>query len=227
MNAVARTLGVWILAGAALVAADFWDEKDFTTWSDKEVEKMLTDSPWSKEVRVPLSGPRASGIPIRPGGIGIGGGGGGRRGGSAFSSAPARLALTVSWRSALPLKQAFVRRETPVDVRLGPEAHQFLEQDEPFYIVSVSGLPNQFARVVQSPDSFETVLKLDRRDPISPERTDVFREGEGLTILWFFPRTAAITLDDKDVEFISSLGQLEVKKKFKLEDMVFGGELEL
>ena len=43
---LAGTVGVWLLAGVALVAADFWEEKDFMTWSDKEVEKMLTDSPW-------------------------------------------------------------------------------------------------------------------------------------------------------------------------------------
>ena len=53
---LAGTVGVWLLAGAALVAADFWEEKDFTTWSDKEVEKMLTDSPWAKQVRIIAAG---------------------------------------------------------------------------------------------------------------------------------------------------------------------------
>lgn len=35
---VAGTLGVWIAAGAALFAADFWHERPFTAWSDREVE---------------------------------------------------------------------------------------------------------------------------------------------------------------------------------------------
>ena len=48
------TLGVWVVVGAALAAAEFWETKHFTTWSDKEVEKILTDSPWSREVGVPL-----------------------------------------------------------------------------------------------------------------------------------------------------------------------------
>ena len=47
------TLGVWVVVGAALAAAEFWETKHFTTWSDKEVEKILTDSPWSREVGVP------------------------------------------------------------------------------------------------------------------------------------------------------------------------------
>ena len=34
-------------------------------------------------------------------------------------------------------------------------------------------------------------------------------------------------LGDKDVEFVTTLAQTEVKKKFKLEDMVFAGQLAL
>ena len=36
-----------------------------------------------------------------------------------------------------------------------------------------------------------------------------------------------ITLDDKDVEFVTKLGGVDVKKKFKLADMVFGDQLAL
>ena len=72
VNAIARTLTMWIVACAALVAADFWDEKDFTGWSDAEVEKLLTDSPWSRKVTIVLRRPET--------------GGGGRRGG--FGAGP-------------------------------------------------------------------------------------------------------------------------------------------
>ena len=41
----AGTVGIWLLAWAALTAADFWQEKDFTDWSPHQVNKMLTDSP--------------------------------------------------------------------------------------------------------------------------------------------------------------------------------------
>ena len=64
---LAGTLGLWIVVGAALAAADFWDEKDFTMWSDKEVEKMLRDSPWSRRVTIAIrgQGDRGSGGPLR------------------------------------------------------------------------------------------------------------------------------------------------------------------
>ena len=45
--------------------------------------------------------------------------------------------------------------------------------------------------------------------------------------MFLFPKTDVITLDDKDVELVTRLGNDEVKKKFKLADMVFGGQLAL
>jgi hypothetical protein len=32
-----------LLASAALTAAEFWEEKDFTTWSPQHIDKMLTE----------------------------------------------------------------------------------------------------------------------------------------------------------------------------------------
>jgi len=45
------------LAGLTLMAlaGDFWDEKPFTAWSEKEARRVLSDSPWSKTVQVPLT----------------------------------------------------------------------------------------------------------------------------------------------------------------------------
>ena len=39
---------------------DFWETKPFSEWSDEEVDRMLTDSPWAKSMSVnfELSDPR-------------------------------------------------------------------------------------------------------------------------------------------------------------------------
>lgn len=42
-----------------------------------------------------------------------------------------------------------------------------------------------------------------------------------------FPKSDAITLDDKEVEFVTTLGGSEIKKKFTLKDMVLGDQLVL
>ena len=68
------TLGIWLLACAVLAAADFWDDKDYRSWSAEEVEQMLTDSPWSRRVTVVL---QRAGSPVRGPVIGAGGPGDG------------------------------------------------------------------------------------------------------------------------------------------------------
>ncbi len=61
------------VAGLTLFAADVWVAKPFTEWSDKDVQKIMTDSPWAKKVSVSFDMGRGPG--------GAGGGGGGGRGG--------------------------------------------------------------------------------------------------------------------------------------------------
>ena len=72
---LAGTVGTWLLAGAALTAADFWQEKDFTVWSAQQVEKMLTDSPWAKRVTVVVGSVREEALGgFQPGDSSPGGG---------------------------------------------------------------------------------------------------------------------------------------------------------
>ena len=125
--------------------------------------------------------------------------------------------------------------EVPAEVAVAPmgltqDQRQFLTQLEPLYVVVVAGLPRQFARMAQNRDTLmvETVLKRQDGNLIPPEDLVVFVEnGETVTLRYHFPRDYEITLEDKDVEFITRLGQVEVKQKFKLEDMVFSGQLAL
>ena len=42
-----------------------------------------------------------------------------------------------------------------------------------------------------------------------------------------FPKDDAIVLEDKEVEFITKVGGVTIKKEFTLEDMVFNDQLEL
>ncbi len=227
---LAGVVGVWFLAGVALAAADFWEEKDFTAWSDKEVEKMLTDSPWAKGVRIVVGSLTEDGLPIpaQPSGptnIPFD-----ECGGEQFGAIQ-RHKITVSWTSALPIKQAFVRRAAGLDGQVTPESQRMLDGDEPYYTVTLLGLPPAFASLASMRDALkaETILKRKDKAPIAPEEVRLFQDSVDLSIrvLFLFPKTDAIILDDKDVELVTRLGDNEVKKKFKLADMVFGDRLEL
>src|SRR5215510_4736234 len=52
-----RCIGALIFAAAASVlAADFWETKDPTLWSETQIRKIVTDSPWAKEAAVSVKG---------------------------------------------------------------------------------------------------------------------------------------------------------------------------
>ena len=104
---LAAAVAAFLLASAALTAADFWEEKDFTTWSPQQIDKMLTDSPWAKKATIVLGSLReggGSGGGFQSGGAGFGGGGGttDSAGGGGEFSGVRRITATVAWISALP-----------------------------------------------------------------------------------------------------------------------------
>ena len=90
-----------LLASGALVlmAADVWNSKPYTDWSDKDVQKITTDSPWAKKTSVMgTEGPAPPAMGGASGGGGRGGRGGG--GGAVTKAPPTRLARMV--RQAVP-----------------------------------------------------------------------------------------------------------------------------
>jgi len=72
-----------------------------------------------------------------------------------------------------------------------------------------------------------TLLKRAGKDPLLPQQVQMAMVGKVLVVYFAFPRSEGIVLEDKDVEFISKTGPLEIKKKFKLADMVIDGKLTL
>jgi hypothetical protein len=65
-----------------LFAADPWKTKKAAEWTDKELQKVLTNSPWAKTASVEMGGGGGGGMSGgRGGGMGRGGGGGMGRGG--------------------------------------------------------------------------------------------------------------------------------------------------
>jgi len=65
------------MAALMLWAADVW-VKPYTDWTDKDIQKIMTDSPWAKKVSVAFENAGRGGA---PGGGGGGGRGGGKGGG--------------------------------------------------------------------------------------------------------------------------------------------------
>jgi len=63
---------------AIAAAADIWQQKPASEWSEKDCQKLMSKSPWAKDTTLAFSG---GGGMMPGGGMGGGGGRGGRRGG--------------------------------------------------------------------------------------------------------------------------------------------------
>lgn len=237
MRKLAGTGAVWLVASAALLAADFWTEKDFTSWSDKEVEKMLTDSPWAKEATIVMGGLTAGrDFPVRVDPNGLGGNlpdpiPGRECGGEQFQRIR-RVKATVTWTSALPIKLALVRRLIRMDEPIPAEDQELLTRDDPFYTVAVVGLPAPFYALEPMLDAVkaQTMLRRGDKAPIAPANVQLFRNEADQSVLveFKFPKTEALTMDDADVEFVTTLGTTnEIRERFKLDEMVFADQLAL
>ena len=240
------TVGVLLLLSVGLVGADFWHDKDFTDWSTRDVEKMLTDSPWADTVSIHTSdlslrrrvGGLSGGIVGTGGGVfrggvnygggGVSGEGAGNIGGGSFMAPPQRTRLLVRWVSALPVRQALARYLAATGQDMAATLEQTTAEEEAVYRVAVVGIPIDLP---ESPAGVRELLAatgLKRRDaaPIHPDDIRISYENGLLSFEFQFPR-APITLDEREVEFFTTLGHVRISKIFTLADMVMSGRLAL
>ena len=271
---------VIVMSTLALWAGDFWEEKKFTEWSDKEITKMLTKSPWVRKMDVPIGRLLDSRVrfpgdrPGRGGGLGglpgggdpsggLAGGGGGFGNLRQSGGFRPRITLTIRWYSALPIKQAIVKTRFGSQIDTSKQAAELLKEEEAHYVIGVSGVsiamlvrrdePADFGSEESLPirehlqaifdrTKSESFLKIKGRDPIAVEAMHIqggleqnVVDAEDLRsaadIYFMFPRHGdgeeLITLKDKNVEFVTLIGPLKVKGKFKLKDMIYNVKLEM
>ena len=214
---------VLLAACAVLTAADFWEEKELTDWSDRDVGRMMSNSPWAKRITVVFPRPPRTAIDDS-----VRGAQRGRRGfgdGGGFGASP-QSRLIVQWRSALPMRQALVRGRIGQDGAVDSAGRQLLALSPDAYFIVVSGLPRPFAR---DPARSRAFGRLERRGkpPILSLQAGPQPEGDGVALLYLFPRDDAITLEDEEIEFVTEVAGTSIKRKFELDDMVVNGRLEL
>lgn len=157
-----------------------------------------------------------------PGGGGMGGGGG-----------MPPMKVMVRWESAQPLYDATKRQRAP--------------RTDEFYILSVTGLrmmgggrggmgkggegqpdPAERQKAMLARLKESAAIERKGKDPIHPDMADSVNSARGSVIMMAFSRKAQpISLEDKEVLFHAKMGPMEIKAKFPLKDMVYGGQLAL
>ena len=72
-----------------------------------------------------------------------------------------------------------------------------------------------------------TKLMRKGKDPVAPDDIKMVQRGGGADLLFYFPPTPPISLDDKEVTFATQIGSTRLQHKFKLKEMICNKKLEL
>lgn len=241
----ARLLLTALPAAALLYAGDFWETSDYENWSTAEVEQILYDSPWAKAGDVDAAGSEGQGgfgLPggSSSGGVGFPGGGGRSTGGISLPNGGWGVPLassyneydgldaevTIRWNSALPVQQALVRATDGMAPQVEDE---MLHRAPDYYIIELTSLPLSGAWLAEEPERLRQSSRLIRKGKptIRASRIEIIPHPGAPGAIVYFPRDEQIMLDDKAVLFEMTPGEVNVKAKFKLKEMLFHGQLEL
>jgi hypothetical protein len=243
---------LFLVTGAGIAAlrpltagnSEFWEKKPPSEWTNEEIDRLITKSPWAKEVnaqyapgqsngggypsgggypggggnRGPMGGP-SLGIP-GIGGIGFPRGGGRRgQGGGGQASA---FHGTVRWDSALPIRDAL---KSPL-----PDTF------DGHYVLAVSGIPlldnrdpdSRDADAEDDPlDNLKAMTSLQVKGKDYVQAGIVKRQvGTGTTLLFGFSKEMLpITKQDGEINFSTQMKRLIVKARFTPKEMLYHGEL--
>jgi hypothetical protein len=201
-------------------------------------------------------GRRGGGYPGGGGGYpggGYPGGGGGYpgRGGGGGGASSAPMTVVVRWESAKPVQEAEKRLQNknpdPADSKSDGDSKPAANPFENHYVVSVIGLRLPGGRQSSRDDDQDqdrgsssggssqvrdqlmstTQLVAKGRVLLSPDDVKFnMRNGEN-QILFFFPKTNPISLDEKEVTFHATINRMKVENKITLKKMMRNKKLEL
>lgn len=233
-----------MLAGVPALNGAFWDDKQFEDWSEKEILKLLTDSPWARSMTIRLkldqsdSIDRWEGIPVpgtepSPQGLPPGYGGGSPVGGigAPKPKLPGEAAITVLWASALPARKAIALSKLKEGEALSEETRRELERTESDYVIGVYGLPaivaHAGANLIQTEIYRTARLRTAGGRIISPHSVYCPIEGARLVITMRFSNDDPLTARDRWAECSGSCDLFQFRARFNLRQMAIGNKLTL
>jgi hypothetical protein len=242
-----------VLIPGARGASDFWNRKSVQAWSNEEIARLLSRSPWAHEVNAEFEldsdyttngaeGPQAG----RGGVIGAPGTGMGapaqielgRDKNNAARGARRREPVTVRWESAQPI----------VDASGVPVAADFAGR----YVLSVSGLPigvmerprrgagaepisadprentpaARQRRMVEQLQSGAT-LEAKGKEPEQPGMVRPVPRTPGTYLFGFSKELLPLSSNDKEIVFTLRTALMSVRTKFEPREMLYRGQLAL
>jgi hypothetical protein len=225
-----------LLLATNLSAGDPWKDKSYKQWDERDLRRVMTESPWVKTVQVESTwGASTSGN--EPSALGASGSAASNdpqdilRGAKPMTGAAPQVVFLVRWASSRTIRRGLARgavlRGTPE-----AEAEKFLAQEPAEYGVVVLG-PDMtpFTKADENDwkelkeKSFLAPKKLKAK--LGPSRIFVERSGDGkkvLAVYFYFPKKTAtgepaLPAEERSAEFVCQLGRLTLKASFDLQKM--------
>ncbi len=238
--ATKKTVIVFLFARLLQAADPAWLSKDLPAWTEADAKEFLAVSPWVKTVKPALL-PGLSEWQRRDGGNMTAEGGGKNAGLElndltgihAKDREPGKIDLDangiprkiiVRWESALPVRTAQMKAKNEDAPDLDGEDYAIAVYDVPLkgamYNVDLKALAGMLKRNAE--------IKEDGKKDLKPTRVSVRQNGSSIaTLIFFFPRSAHISLADKRLEFVALVGRLYLAQYFFPSEMTIHGKLEL
>jgi hypothetical protein len=222
----------FLVAATAALPSDVWKDKDFQNWDQKDVQKILTDSPWSKKFEYSSAGTVGNGAMTHSVTTGPAGGGGnvpsdlGDR--IASNSQPGQqISLIVSWCSSRTIREAMARRKELAGTSQD-DARKILSEEPTTYEVAVSGRGLTVFGEIQEDSLKEHSYLMSKitKEKLASVEVIVQRSqyDQPVAIIFEFAKTTAsgaptIAKNEKGVEFSTQAGKTPIKIQFDLSKM--------
>jgi len=225
-----------LLAGIACAAGDVWKSKPFAQWDEKDVRKILSESPWSKVTQVPASWaagdssgstlPSATQEHSPDGGVM---GGGKTSGGPPSAPQVTQANFVVRWISSRTVREALLRSAVLGGKMKQEDAEKQAAQPVESYQVMVVGTDMTPFQGADEKDlasrAFLTSKKTKQRIAATGVEFQRGPDGKSVQALAFnFPKQAAggeptIGTSEKEVEFSCSAGGANIRTSFDVSKM--------
>ncbi|MBL8209435.1 MAG: hypothetical protein JNK87_01920 [Bryobacterales bacterium] len=193
-----RTL-LTCLTASPLLNAAAWERRPYPEWDASLRDKLLTDSPWARQVSVRYEFVLAVG------------------------DAPAHTEaeLTIRWASALPIRRAMAQ-EWPAEGDK-PEPAEYIITVSGF----PQNTTPRGARWLEAQILDSAYLTVKGQRSRKATAAYVPPHGTHLTAELRFPKDPLLHEDDGTVEFTAQAGNFRIAQKFALRKMIYEGQLAL
>ena len=214
-------------------ATDVWKAKPYQQWDQKDVAKIMNDSPWAKTESVDanwLSGKMSSNPVMTRQGSSATVGGGAMGGPSGLGMTPHTQSakFVARWVSALTMREAMARLAVLDGQLAQATAEKDLAQAPDAYQITLLGEDmTPFSKLDEAAIAKDSYIEMKKsKEKVAPASVKIARSADGskvMFVVFSFPKTVhgkpTIGPDEKGIDFACKVKDANLKFHFEPQKM--------